>query len=52
MLSLIEKSLIHLYGQLAFVFSTKGRCSSFNCLGNRFEHKSDPVDEFYKLVKF
>ena len=53
LLSLIEKSFIHLFRQPAFLFSSKGHCYRFSCHANRdFEHKSNCVDEFHKPVKF
>ena len=52
MLSLFEKSSVHLYKQLAFVFSTKGHFLVSVAMATDFEHKLNCADEFYKPVKF
>ena len=52
MFSLIEKSSIQLYKQLAFVFSTKAIVLASVAMAMDFEHKLDYADEFYKPVKF
>ena len=52
MLSLIEKSSIHLHKQLAFDFSTKGIVLLLVAMATDFEHTSNRSDEFYKPVKF
>ena len=52
MLSPIEKSSIHLYKQLAFVFQQKALVLDSVAMATDFEHKLDHADEFYKHVKF
>ena len=52
MLSLIEKSSIHLYKQLAFVFSIKGIVLVIVATARDFEHKLNCADKFFKPVKF
>ena len=52
MLSLIENSSIHLYKQLAFVFSKKTIVLFLVAMATDFEHKFNCADEFYKPVKF
>ena len=52
LLSLIERSSIHLYKQLAFFFLTKAIVFLSVVMAMDFENKLNRADELYKLVKF